>query len=122
MLRRRISVLGIFAAVFITGIFCFAPSISASEAGGAFVEVKRFKAAEANQGVAVDEKYFYAIDNTQIGKYDKNTGALVAKWEGSAEYPAIHFDGGVVLDGKLYVPHSDCLSRTIFWRDIKKPQ
>ncbi|MDR1828298.1 MAG: cycloisomerase, partial [Methylobacteriaceae bacterium] len=62
---------------------------------------------EANQGIAVDDKYFYAIDNTTIGKYEKDTGKFVEKWEKSKEYPAIHFDGGVVLDGKLYLPHSN---------------
>ena len=33
-------------------------------------ELRRFKAAEANQGVAV-----YAIDNHALGKYRKDTGA-----------------------------------------------
>ena len=38
-------------------------------------ELRRFKAAEANQGVAVDAEFFYAIDNHAIGKYRKDTGA-----------------------------------------------
>ncbi len=77
------------------------------KSGRAFTEVARFKAAEANQGVAVDDKHFYAVDNTTIGKYEKSTGKQVAKWQGSKEFPAIHFDGGVVVDGKLYLPHSN---------------
>ena len=38
--------------------------------GGRHEELRRFKAAEANQGVAV-----YAIDNHALGKYRKDTGA-----------------------------------------------
>ena len=45
-------------------------------------ELKRFKAAEGGQGVAVDEVHFYAINNYVIGKYRKDTGARVAAWEG----------------------------------------
>ena len=37
---------------------------------------------EANQGVGVDAKHFYAVDNQTIGKYDKKTGKLVKKWQG----------------------------------------
>ncbi|MDR2180751.1 MAG: hypothetical protein LBP21_10615 [Synergistaceae bacterium] len=98
---------GFLVVILIVAMFFFTSSVSASEAGSGFTEVKRFKAAEANQGIAVDEKYFYAIDNAKIGKYDKNTGVQAAKWERSTEYPAIHFDGGVVVDGKLYIPHSN---------------
>jgi hypothetical protein len=42
----------------------------------------RWSAAEARQGVAVDDRYFYAIDNNRIGKYEKKTGRAVAHWEG----------------------------------------
>jgi len=38
--------------------------------GGRHEELRRFKAAEANQGAAV-----YAIDNHALGKYRKDTGA-----------------------------------------------
>ena len=44
-----------------------------------------FKAAEARQGIAVDEKYVYVIDNRAIGKYEKNTGTFIAKWEGEMD-------------------------------------
>ena len=35
--------------------------------------VRRFHAAEANQAVAVDADFFYAIDGAAIGKYDKRS-------------------------------------------------
>ena len=40
-------------------------------------ELRRFKAAEARQAVAVDAHHFYAIGNREIGKYDKRTGERV---------------------------------------------
>jgi len=45
-------------------------------------EVSRTPAPEAGQGVAVDARYIYAIGNSQIGKYDRRTGAKVAGWKG----------------------------------------
>lgn len=45
-------------------------------------ELRRYKAPEANQGVAVDGRHFYAIGNSEIGKYDKATGRRVGGWKG----------------------------------------
>ena len=50
--------------------------------GWRYEEVRRYKAPEAGQGVAVDREYFYAINNHTIGKYRKTTGERVAQWEG----------------------------------------
>ena len=72
-----------------------------------FEEIRRFKAPEARQGVAVDAQHFYAITNRAIGKYDKKTGALVKRWEGPAGGPIIHLDSGVVLNDRLYCAHSN---------------
>src|SRR5438105_5220522 len=69
-------------------------------------ELRRFKADEANQGVAVDEQHFYAITNHAIGKYRKDTGARVASWDGGAGGKIKHLNAGVVLEGKLYCAHS----------------
>ncbi|MES2753257.1 MAG: hypothetical protein V4659_01190 [Pseudomonadota bacterium] len=44
--------------------------------------VARWPAEEARQGVAADARYFYPNANNVIGKYDKNTGRRVARWEG----------------------------------------
>lgn len=70
-------------------------------------ELRRFKAAEANQGVAVDAQHFYAITNHAIGKYRKDNGARVAGWEGAKEGRIKHLNAGIVLDGKLYCAHSN---------------
>lgn len=44
--------------------------------------LREHDAPEARQGVAVDSRHFYAVVNTVIGKYDKRTGALLARWMG----------------------------------------
>ena len=67
----------------------------------------RFKAAEANQGVAVDAQHFYAITNHVIGKYRKDNGERVAGGEGAKDGRIKHLNAGIVLDGKLYCAHSN---------------
>jgi hypothetical protein len=70
-------------------------------------ELRRFKAAEANQGVAVDAAHFYAITNTAIGKYRKSDGELVTAWAQPNGGPLVHMNAGIVRDGKLYCAHSN---------------
>lgn len=72
-----------------------------------FQEVRAFSAPEAHQGVAVDEHHFYAVTNTSVAKYDKQTGKLVKRWDSGNEVPLRHLNSGVVLDGHLYCAHSD---------------
>ena len=63
-------------------------------------ELRRFSAEEANQGVATDEHFFYAIADHEIGKYDKETGKRVAQWKG--EPPAfIHINSCSAVKGDL---------------------
>lgn len=82
---------------------------TAAQSGAAPVleQIGEFVAPEASQGVGVDRRYFYAIDDFAIGKYDKQTGKLVNKWQGPKDGPIIHFDGAMILDGKLYAAHSN---------------
>lgn len=40
-------------------------------------QIGEFVIPEVNQGIGVDDKYFYAIDNQTIAKYDKKTGTMV---------------------------------------------
>jgi hypothetical protein len=42
--------------------------------------LREFPAPEADQGVAVDARHFYPVDNTVIAKYDRASGALIARW------------------------------------------
>ncbi|MBW7884587.1 MAG: hypothetical protein H3C34_18490 [Caldilineaceae bacterium] len=67
-----------------------------------------FDAPDARQGVAVDDGYFYAVDNYHITKHDKETGEALLQWDGvTGDGPIIHLDSGVVVDGKLYAAHSN---------------
>jgi hypothetical protein len=70
-------------------------------------QIGEFAIAEANQGIGVDEKHFYAIDNRAIAKYDKKTGKLVKKWVGDKDGPIIHLDSAMVMNGKIYCAHSN---------------
>lgn len=45
-------------------------------------EVVRLPAEEANQGAVADARYIYAISNSEIGKYDRNSHRRVARWQG----------------------------------------
>jgi hypothetical protein len=68
--------------------------------------VRRFHAAEANQAVAVDANYFYAIDGAAIGKYDKRSGARVAGWTDGTGH-VTHLNSGIVFGDELYCAHSN---------------
>ncbi len=53
--------------------------------------VTRWKAPGATQGVAVDARHFYAVANSRIAKYDKETGRKVAEWSGDrSRFPHIN--------------------------------
>ena len=77
------------------------------EDGGIFEEIRRFDAVEARQGVAVDSKYFYAVGTRELGKYSKETGKLITRWQETENGPIIHLDSGVIVDGRLYCAHSN---------------
>jgi len=70
-------------------------------------ELRHFPAVEAVQGVAVDDSHFYAITNRAIGKYRKDNGERVARWEDAPDGRLRHLNAGIVLDGRLYCAHSN---------------
>jgi hypothetical protein len=94
------------AALLLTATVAAAISWS-SEAATAFEEMDELSVPEANQGVGVDERHFYAVDNQAIAKYDKATGKLVQKWEGPDNGSIVHLDSAMVMNGKLYAAHSN---------------
>lgn len=61
---------------------------------------------EINQAIGVDAEHFYAIDNTSIAKYTKDTQERVAMKD-YEDIGAIHFDSAAVIDGKIYVAQSN---------------
>ena len=82
-------------------------AVGPTQAKSALQQIAEFAVPEANQGIGVDEKYFYAVDNQAIAKYEKRTGKLVAKWEGPKDGPIIHLDSAMLMDGKIYCAHSN---------------
>lgn len=70
-------------------------------------ELRRWKPRGANQGVAVDDHYFYGIGNFVVGKYDKVTGQRVAEWVGLRGGATVHLNAGLVQDGQLVLAHSN---------------
>lgn len=64
------------------------------------VEVRRFPAAEARQGVAAGRRHVFAVDNSRLAKFDKATGRKVAQWRGdAARYP--HINSCALVEAKL---------------------
>lgn len=73
---------------------------TATPANAAAKELRRIPATEANQGVASDLRYVYAIDDGKIGKYDKATGKRVAAFEGDPKV-FIHMNSCSVVKAEL---------------------
>jgi len=69
--------------------------------------VRTYDAFDANQGVAVDRRHFYAVDNSTITKHDRPTGEALLQFAGAQDGPIEHLDSGAVVHGKLYAAHSN---------------
>jgi hypothetical protein len=69
--------------------------------------LRRYRAEEARQAVAVDAEHFYAIDARRIGKYAKRSGLRVAAWAEREGGPIVHLNSGVVRGGRLECAHSN---------------
>jgi hypothetical protein len=94
------------AAVALAAMLAFFGA-AASLAAPVLEQVGEFAIPEANQGVGVDAAHFYAVDNQTIGKYDKQTGKLVKKWQGDRKGPILHLDCAMLMDGRIYCAHSN---------------
>ena len=94
------------AAIMLSAFLAFG-AIAESGAGPMLTQTGEFEVPEANQGIGVDARHFYAVDNQVIAKYDKKTGKLVKKWQGPKAGPILHFDSALVMDGKIYAGHSN---------------
>jgi len=94
--------LGVLFSVLGTAAFAAEPT-----PGWSFEELRRIPAEEARQGVAADATHLYVIDNHAVGKYRKDTGERVGRWECAKGDPLIHVNAGIVRDGRLYGAHSN---------------
>lgn len=69
--------------------------------------IAHFAADEARQGVAVDDAYFYAVDNAAIGKYRKSDGELVERWTGGDDGPWQHLNSCKAIGAMVRCAHSN---------------
>jgi len=87
----------------ITMLFCIvleATTGALAQDAVAAKELRRIPADEANQGVASDVRFVYAIADSKIGKYDKATGKRVALFEGDPKV-FIHMNSCSVVATEL---------------------
>lgn len=97
----------LWLACVVSGRAAPASATPAETNGWTYTEMRRYRAAEAGQGVAVDREFFYAINNHTIAKYRKEDGARVALWDGGAGGEIIHLNSGSIVESKLYAVHSN---------------
>jgi len=69
----------------------------------AWVQTGVLEAAEAFQAAAADDRYVYAINNTTVARYDRESGERLAISHGAAK----HLNSGWFHAGKLYCAHSN---------------
>ena len=71
------------------------------------VPARTYAAFDANQAVAVDRSFFYAVDNRSITKHDRATGKPLLQFVSDAAGPLIHMDSAAVVGDRLYAAHSN---------------
>jgi hypothetical protein len=69
--------------------------------------VREYSADEARQGAAADTRHVYAIANSAIGKYDKKSGALVARWSSPRNGPVRHLNSCFAEPNRLWCANSN---------------
>jgi endonuclease/exonuclease/phosphatase family metal-dependent hydrolase len=75
----------------------------ASPAVAEWRQTRTLAAPEAVQAAAADERFVYAIANTQVARYDRETGRRLAVSTGAAT----HLNSGFLWQGRLYCAHSN---------------
>ena len=66
-----------------------------------------YEAPEADQGVAVDAKFFYPVDNSVIAKYEIASGKRIDRWDGSAAGLIRHLNSCLAAVGRLQCANSN---------------
>jgi hypothetical protein len=94
--RRAVRAIFALTAVLATGNAAAATEAPVMEAA----VVARFAAPDADQGVVVDARYFYAIDNHVIARHRRSDGAQEARWDGGGDGDIRHINS-CARDGHL---------------------
>ena len=66
-----------------------------------------YNAAEAHQAAAADERHFYAIDNSTIGKYMLSDGLLIARWSDLPSPGIEHLNSCYIEAAQLWCANSN---------------
>ena len=82
---------------------CQATWLSADEPQVVWKQSGKLAAPEAHQAAAADDKFVYAITNTLVAKYDRQSGERLATSTGEAK----HLNSGFLWERKLYCAHSN---------------
>lgn len=86
-----------------------APALAQNSAPAALAArtLGEFDAPAADQGVAVDAQFFYAIDNHTIVKHRRSDGARIASWEGGDDGSIRHLNACQAHAGELWCANSN---------------
>jgi hypothetical protein len=69
--------------------------------------VRAYDAPEATQGVAASRRFFYAIDNTTLAKYDIASGKFVERWAGPRRGLVRHMNSCLVETKRVWCANSN---------------
>jgi len=98
-MRRAFAPRGLMAALMLSGSAFGQPTLTSDI-------VRSYDAPEARQGVAVDGKHFYAVDNSVIAKYDRRSGRKTGEWRGDPiEFK--HLNSCVIVGRQLVCANSN---------------
>jgi hypothetical protein len=66
-----------------------------------------YEAPDADQGVAVDTKYFYPVDNSVIAKYEIASGKQIDRWDGAPSGLIRHLNSCIADGARLLCANSN---------------
>lgn len=69
--------------------------------------VRSYDAPEATQGVAASRRFFYAIDNTILAKYDIASGRFIDRWAGPRRGLVRHMNSCLVETKRVWCANSN---------------
>lgn len=95
------------ALTLIVGLFVATQPVAPKVASLMAKTVRVYNAPEADQGVAVDTRHFYPVDNSVIAKYAMADGKLVDRWDGTAHGLLRHLNSCIHDAGKLWCANSN---------------
>ncbi|HEX5064944.1 MAG TPA: hypothetical protein VFY49_02410 [Myxococcota bacterium] len=90
-----------------SALFIVAPMLALAAAAQTPEGVRHYAAPAARQGVAVAGPAFYAIDDRVIEKYDRESGARLARYDAGDDAAIVHLNGCSVQGDVLSCAHSN---------------